>query len=356
MVVAISNSMSMRADESQIGVVSHRMSLLEVSANDVVIIVRLEKAAQYNYRAGIILQTNPDGRLAVQLLHGDRKTLACRRCNLLRAEHPEDRARLLIMVVWERQLELQVCKSFLLEQLQGEEGLALHIASFFPARQTMALTTGFADGRIVPTWSCATLTASDAPAGLQWRPIHQLHRRDQAVFGADKVKDGIVRIDCAVVEIGDGRFVVAGGCDDHPRRARSFFKSAFIYDSLAHTATALPDMPCRRHGCGGALIGGKVFIVGGGYVDSDGTMCAVLDLVDWRWSPLDAAEMDGATLERIGAQAQLEASEPSIAASLMEELRRPIAFVPVRPACKLPSHVCMHLERVHVREAARARC
>ena len=51
----------------------------------------------------------------MRLLHGDRKQLSCRRRNLLRAAHPEDRARLLTLVVWERQLELRVARSFLLQ-------------------------------------------------------------------------------------------------------------------------------------------------------------------------------------------------------------------------------------------------
>ena len=229
---------------------SQSLSSLAFSESDVAIVVGLERAVSYNFRAALVLSpAMPDGRVAVRLLHGDRRQLSCRRHNLLRAAHPEDRGRLLTLVVWERQLELRVARSFLLEKLGGEIGLALHVASFFPARETLALTTGFAMGRIIPDWSCVTLAAvgevdQRTPGGrFRWTPVHG---KGNAVHGAHAVSDGIVRIDCAVVAIGAGRFVVAGGCADHPSRARKFFASAFIYDALTHAATPLPDMPCAR--------------------------------------------------------------------------------------------------------------
>ena len=206
--------------------ISHRLSTLALAADEIVVIVRLENAAHYNLQPAMVLQTNDDGRLVIRLLHGRRQVLACRRSNLLRAEHPEDRAALLTLVVWERQLELRVARKFLLEQLRGEEGLAEHIASFFPMRATMAMTSGFAMGRIVPTWSCATLNGDGR---FIWRPIHELSGggRPEVVHGGHQVTDGIVRIDCAVVDIGVGCFVVAGGCADHPARTTRFFRRAF---------------------------------------------------------------------------------------------------------------------------------
>ena len=166
---------------------------------------------------------------------------------------------LLTRIVWEHQQELRVVRQLLLDQLRGEEGLCLHIASFFPVRETMALTTGFAHGRIVPAWSCARLRRGR----LEWAPIHG---KATAVFGAENVTNGITRIDCAVVEHGPGKFLVAGGCDRHPSVAKEFFSSAFTYDAITHAATPLPPMPLRRHGCGGTCIDGKVYVVGGEYV------------------------------------------------------------------------------------------
>ena len=61
------------------------------------------------------------------------------------------------------------------------------------------------------------------------------------MHGADRVADGIVRIDCAVVSVGAGRFVVAGGCDDHPGRTSRFFASAFEYDAIARAAAGPAD-------------------------------------------------------------------------------------------------------------------
>ena len=217
-------------------------SSLALAEDDLVIVVGLEQARAFNFRPARVLgELGSDGRIPVRLLHGDRRQLSCRRRNLLRASHPEDRAALYTRVAWERQQELRVARAFLLEKLGGEEGLALHIASFFPPRETMALTTGFAMGRIIAEWSCVGL----APDGrFRWLPIHG--SGGAVVHGADLIPDGIVRIDCAVVAIGSGRFVVAGGCSDHPSRARKFFASAFIYDSLTHCASPLPDMPCTR--------------------------------------------------------------------------------------------------------------
>jgi hypothetical protein len=180
-----------------------------------------------------------------------------------------------------------VCAQFLLDQLQGEEGLLLHIASFFPPRETMALTTGFAMGRIVPSWVCATVRGG---RDLCWHPMHDGQRgwdgANVPVAGQQPVTDGIVRIDCAIVDAGAGQFLVAGGCADHPSRARSFFRSAFLYDALTHVATALPDMPHERHGCSGARLGDSVYVIGGEYQARDPeAACAVsvFDLSTRRW-------------------------------------------------------------------------
>ena len=264
---------------AMVDALTQRLSSMALSESDLVVVVGLEKSRSYNFRPALVLGPPVDGRVPVRLVHGNRKQLSCRRHNLLRATHAEDRERLLTLVVWERQLELRVARSFLLEKLGGEEGLALHVASFFAPRQTMALTTGFANGKIIADWSCVTL----GPNGrLQWKPVHGA---GASVHGAQDVTDGIVRIDCAVVALAAGRFVVAGGCSDHPSRARKFFKSAFIYDALTHVASRLPDMPCARHGCGGAALGGAVYIVGGGYASADGTLVSRLDVASRTCAP-----------------------------------------------------------------------
>ena len=294
------------------------LSSLSLVEGDIVVVVGLDNAKHFNFQPGIIPAAEaPEGRVPVRLLH-QQHTLSCRRQNLLRAAHADDRAALLTRVVWERQLEMRVVRNFLLNKLLGEEGLCLEVASHFPVRTTMALTTGFAMGRIVPNWSVVALSPNGE---LQWRPIHD-HAGHQAVFGVEKIPDGIVRIDCAVVSIGSGRFVVAGGCDKHPRLAGRFFRSAFIYDALTHAVEPLPDMPCDRHGCNGACIGEDVYIVGGGYVSSAGTTCSRLHLPTRRWFALPEAEWSVATAtsadrsdERISVRRQLAGST--------------LAFVPV---------------------------
>ena len=250
---------------------SSRLSSLSLAQDEVVVIVGLANAAQYNYRAArIIEQPAPSGdRYGICLLHGTRKKLSVRRRHLLRSTIQEEREALLTRIILERQCELRVCRDFLSDQLHGEEGLLLHIASFFEPRETMALTTGFAMGRIIPSWCCATLTAEGQ---LGWRPLHQggdgwdgANVPISSGTNGRSVPDGIVRIDCAVIDVGTGRYLVAGGGADHPSRARAFFSSAFIYDALTHVATPLPDMPCRRHGCDGALLDGKAYVVGGAW-------------------------------------------------------------------------------------------
>ena len=301
---------------------SHRLSALSIVEGDLCIVVGLANAPQYNNRAARVLPQTPDAasgnnRIPVVLLHGShKKFLSVRRQNLLRATHREDREALLTRVVLQHQQELRVVRFFLEEKLHGEEGLLLHIASFFPPRETMALTTGFAMGRIIPSWCCAVLNPRGG--GLSWRPLHQggdgwdgvpVDDPDAKVGALDtrSVPDGIVRIDCAVVAIDQGRFLVAGGCADHPSRARAFFKSAFLYDSLVHVATPLPDMPCRRHGCGGAYLDGKVYILGGNYVERDHALISVLNLATREWTALS----------------------PAMDAQLASEDAAPIAFVPV---------------------------
>ena len=279
------------------GDLAGRVSSLALSSSDIVIVVGLENAAQYNFRAGRVLntQTTDRGRVGVQLLHGECKRLSVQRSNLLRASKAEDREALLTRIVLERQSELRACRSFLYDQLHGEEGLLLHIASFFPRRETMALTTGFAMGRIVPSWVCATVRHG---VHLGWNPIHDGGRgwdgANVPVDGEQLVRDGIVRIDCAVVDIGSGQFLVAGGCADHPSKPNvQFFASAFLYDSLTHVATALPNMPHVRHGCSGAHLDGKVYIVGGDYValgHSQRALCCVFDLSTRTWTNLPGTE------------------------------------------------------------------
>ena len=284
-----------------------------LAPGDVVMVMGLASCPRYNYQAGVVLNTKgaAEGRVPVLLLHGQRRRLSVRRRHLrvlgmpgssedarrrravLAESCAAERASVLTRVVWERQLELRVAAPFLKCVLHDEsgEGLCQNIASFFDARSTLALTTGFANGHVVPNWICVKPASCDG--GFQWRPIHG--NGPQVVWGAADVKDGIVRIDCAVVDIGLGRFVVAGGCADHPQRVHgNFFRSAFVYDAMAHAAAPLPDMPIARHGCGGACLNvdgsRRVFVFGGNYVHSStniGTeQCHVLDLEQEAWCTL----------------------------------------------------------------------
>ena len=299
---------------------THRLASLALEPKDVVVVVGLAAQPQHNYAAARVLEKPAEAdRVPVALLHGDRRQLSVRRCNLIKAARPADRDALLVRVVWERQLELRVAAEFLLGKLHGEEGLCLHIASFFPPRETLALTTGYAMGRIVSEWSCISLPPAAPPA---WAVLHGGAGR---VFGAD---ESFVRMDCAVVGVGRGRFVVAGGCGDHPSRCNAFYSSAWLYDALTHSVERLPDMPCARHGCGGARIGNQVYVLGGGYCDREGTMCSVLDLATRQWSALPSAELTDEQISRV--MRQVDRGTTAAEYSRMESaLREPAAFVPV---------------------------
>ncbi|KAL3920294.1 MAG: hypothetical protein SGPRY_005304 [Prymnesium sp.] len=294
---------------------SQKVSSLALAAHEIVVIVGLRQSSHLNYRPALLLSPSPepDGRLRVQCLC-DQQSFKVRRRNLLRASHPEERADLLSRIVWERQLELRVARSFLLESLRGEEGLALQIASHFPPRQTMALTTGFAMGKIVPDWSCAVIRQGK----LCWQPIHGPKSR---VYQKESVSDGIVRIDCAVVDIGSGCFL-----------------QAFMYDALTHVASPLPDMPCIRHGCGGAHIDGKVYIVGGEYAEQrpgvPRTFCSVFDLKRREWSTLSASLQATTRINQAIQQSKLAFVPVGAVWGRLVVLVEgsPIAFNPKKPA------------------------
>ncbi|KAL1504316.1 hypothetical protein AB1Y20_010722 [Prymnesium parvum] len=309
---------------------AQRLASLALAADEIVIIVGDEGAAGFKLEPAVVLSPlcDGEGRLHVRCLHRPHSLLVARR-HLLRAAHPRERAALLTRVVWEKQLELRVVRTLLLDSLRGEEGLALQIASHFPPRQTMALTTGFARGRLIPNWSCAVLT----DGGLAWRPIHG---ESAQVYNAEAVSDGIVRIDCAVVDLGAGRFLVAGGCDDHPSRAQRFFSSAFMYDALTHAATPIADMLCIRHGCGGARIGEKVYIVGGEYADSRPTrsFCSVYDLQRDEWSALEADLNASTSINRAITRSRVAFAPVGAVWGRLVVLVEgsPIAFNPQQPA------------------------
>ena len=249
--------------------------------------------------------------------------LSLRRRNIVLASRPEEREKLEAIEKWERQIELRVARPWLEAMLggdgalQGFLGLMLDIASFWPRRETLGHTSGFAAGALLPEWRCLHYEEGGAGAGgagsggggggdgggddggfrggddggsggsggggggewgwctpLAMRPL-RFHSRTRNSLDA-------CRIDCAVVQLPDGRLFVAGGCTDHPARCGAdhpgggqFLNSAFIYDGLTDTVEPVPPMQYRRHGCGGACIGDTVYIVGGGYVAKRGSVFAL---------------------------------------------------------------------------------
>ena len=280
-----------------------------MEAGELAVVVGLQSQTQYNYGAVVVVALPAEGedRVAVKTIHGESggKSLSVRRRHLLRAADRGDRDLLFARIAWERQLELRCARAWL--ESRVPEALCLRVASFFAPRETMALTSGFARGRVVPQWTVCT--------GCAWEAIHHGDREGARIVGADGISDGIERIDCAVVDVGGGLFLVAGGCDDHPSRARAFFRSAFIFDAVTRSVRQIPDMPCQRHGCGGARVGAKVYVVGGDYCGHGPgrALGAVFDLDAETWTSLPGT---------------IHPEELSDVGGLREELST-VAFVPV---------------------------
>ena len=115
---------------------------------DVVVIVGLDAATQYNFVAATVLvSSTDDGRVAVKTVRGAPKQLAVRRRNLVKAADDGDRERLFARVAWARQLELRCARAWLEAWLPEE--LLLRVAGYFAPRETLALTSGFANGEVV---------------------------------------------------------------------------------------------------------------------------------------------------------------------------------------------------------------
>ncbi|CAK0832630.1 unnamed protein product, partial [Prorocentrum cordatum] len=102
------------------------------------------------------------------------------------------------------------------------------------------------------------------------------------------------RLDSASADMGLGRVLFAGGCGQHPRRCtrvEDFFKSAEVYDSLTNEWSPIADMPTRRHGASACLLGARVYVLGGAYVDErdadeGAKFCDVLDTETMEWSSI----------------------------------------------------------------------
>ena len=86
-----------------------------------------------------------------------------RQSNLLRPSVATDRENFFLRHAWERQVELRVVRTWLLDKLDGNLGLALAVAAMFPPRETLLVFQGFAMGRVIET--CATFARD------RWIPI-----------------------------------------------------------------------------------------------------------------------------------------------------------------------------------------
>lgn len=219
--------------------------------------LRGEAAKRHNFLPGVVLGRSPPlghggavdspaADVRVRLRGG--ATLEVPRASLLCADRPSDRERMRAALALERLLPLAAAAPWLRESFAGHEELCLAVAAFFRPPQAIYHFSGFANKRVEPEGWCARKRPSP------WQPTAAALRP---------------RIDCAAVSCDEGgdRVLLAGGCDDHPTRVRTFFDDACVYDSLRDEWTPLPPMRTRRHGCSGALLDGTVYIVGGNYVE-----------------------------------------------------------------------------------------
>uniref|UniRef100_A0A7S2MM39 Uncharacterized protein n=1 Tax=Octactis speculum TaxID=3111310 RepID=A0A7S2MM39_9STRA len=278
------------------------MPLRSLKKQEVVLIKGLVSAAQHNFKAGVVVREEQEGRIVVQLLLGE-EILHIKPSNCLLAHKVEDRVSILLLQIWEFQLELRVARSLLLDVFAENMGICLHIASFWPQREGLMHFSGYnrrvlpESYAVVPFKQTATTTVStDAQTG-------KLSDGHDARLCASPASTSIAfrwhtlspmptpRIDCASVDLGYGRVLFAGGCGKHPQMCapHEFLKNATMYDSLTDTWTPLPDMQYRRQGCTGALLGSKVYVIGGEYVNgARSAMNEVFDLQSWSWSVLGA--------------------------------------------------------------------
>ena len=79
------------------------------------------------------------------------------------------------------------------------------------------------------------------------------------------------RIDAASFSLGEGRFVLAGGVDNHPKIG-NLLTSAEVYDSLSDIWSPLPSLPGNRHGTAGTVLGQYLYVAGGGVPRTDTTI------------------------------------------------------------------------------------
>ena len=109
------------------------------------------------------------------------------------------------------------------------------------------------------------------------------------------------RIDCAAVKVDATRILFAGGVNGHPMQsATEMLKTVQVYDALTNAWSVLPPMPSGvRHGCGGALLDGLVYVVGGSYAakaDADQSAwndsMEVFDLETTTWQQVAAPSAD----------------------------------------------------------------
>jgi len=70
------------------------------------------------------------------------------------------------------------------------------------------------------------------------------------------------RIDAANIDLGYGRFLLAGGIDDHVLRQGGKLDTVQVFDSLTNTWHAAPSLLKKRQGCCGALLDGYIYVLG----------------------------------------------------------------------------------------------
>ena len=123
--------------------------------------------------------------------------------------------------------------------------LALRIASFLPVPERLMVFSGYR-GKVFNS-----VYLHSAVSGTWIQPTRMLSPR----------------IDAACVKLDRSRVLFCGGVNGHPMKPSSQVQdTAQIYDALTNAWTELAPMPYGvRHGCGGALLDGLVYIVGGSY-------------------------------------------------------------------------------------------
>jgi N-acetylneuraminic acid mutarotase len=149
-------------------------------------------------------------------------------------------------------------------------GAVSRVVSFDPATDTW--TTDLPAMSAVRDHGCAGVidgtlyvAAGRAAAIRALEPTVQAYRPGQGWTTRAPIPTPRGGVACGVI---GGRLIVAGGEGNRAAGSRGVFAEVEAYDPAVDAWTALEPMPAPRHGMGAAVVGDRLYVPGGGDVES----------------------------------------------------------------------------------------